>query len=741
MTPVLGLLLHLALARGAQASSKCAELVDSLTVFVAAEPATAVGVARRLYATCRNDADALYGGGRVLNRAARSDSSGKSRTFRDQAERMLARVVALQPKHAAAWLEYGFALRKRGGVPVDADRAIGRALALADQYPDSTPSELLAEIHLLRARYLQHWLNRLRALKDASRLSVYTPSCSDLGLFCENYANPSRFNDQLRDLPAVDPDFPARRERVLGYYRKALRLAPRSAEAVLRYARELALEGEWESLAELAGGIVPGHLDSALLAAVEAMALQRLGRYAAADSLFQESFRGLPDSLRHWYTRPPAGLPAEWNRARPLWVVPFDELRLEYWARVTYAVLVFTDPEQAVYGPATPQGDALVRYGWPTMATQVEREAGKLLSSARRYAADKFLTCIPADVGGKPEECEVSGAQATARDPTGGRWLFWTYGMDRPSLIFEQRPGVRVPRYVREALAEDYSTVLRRESPMTFASRVAPRQFRLPVQVVRFRGARPEETAVSVFGVVPARQMELPPQDSLAVGLFVFRDTVGFPLVTHRSAHYKAAVGIPVSYDLPLEAGRYSYSLEAFAPARGVAGTARDSLTAPVWAAESLLLSDLLIAHRVEPRGEVAPLAWRDLTVEPSRTLEVAKGSSLWAVWEAYGLDAGPEGTVRYEVNLALRDMKARPAPLRLLERLGVGRRQGTPVVALQWSAERRLASDGRALEYVAVQLPEDAEGRYELVVTVTDPVTRRTTKTSRTITIAARSP
>jgi hypothetical protein len=161
-------------------------------------------------------------------------------------------------------------------------------------------------------------------------------------------------------------------------------------------------------------------------------------------------------------------------------------------------------------------------------------------------------------------------------------------------------------------------------------------------------------------------------------------------------------------------------------------------LRAPVWDADSLQLSDLLIAHRVEPREEgTSPTSWRDLTFEASRTLEVAKGASLWAVWETYGLQPGAQGTSRYQVTLALRDINARAAPLRLLERLGVGRRQGTPAVSLEWASERRLSPDGRALEYVAVELPADIEGRYELVVTVTDPATGRSARSSRTLTIA----
>jgi hypothetical protein len=136
-----------------------------------------------------------------------------------------------------------------------------------------------------------------------------------------------------------------------------------------------------------------------------------------------------------------------------------------------------------------------------------------------------------------------------------------------------------------------------------------------------------------------------------------------------------------------------------------------------VWRPDSLQLSDLLVAHQVRSRVEGEPRTWRDLVIEPSRTLDVTPGASLWVVWEAYGIALDARGLGRYEVTLALQDAAARSLPLRLLERVGV--RRGEPSVQLAWAAERRLSGDGRALEYVAVELPAEAAGEYRLAVTV----------------------
>ncbi len=695
---------------------KCTALADQVVAGLAADRRAALGAARRMRRECRADFDALFRAGRALSRASGFEQ-GEHRDLRQHARPLLDRAAQLRSTHAGAWLEYGLLLRKQGGIQVDAQRAIRRALALADEQPDSTPPAVLAEINFQRGRYYQDELDRMRWLKQVNALGVTSPSCVGMGAFCENYTRPAEFHRRMDETPAAVTDFAERRARVLGYLESATRLDPANLEAFERYGRELALGDEWERLEAAAREAEAAGRFGGMATAIRGLAAARLGRVRAADSLYRLAQAALPDSLRRWYERPPAGLdsiPDFWTRARPLWVTGFNEIQVEYWTRITFALLVLRDREADVQGPETPVGDALIRYGRPRTITQVTRNAGQILSSAGYEAAQGYLDCAAST---DPATC-VPASGGAARDQSGGRWLFWTYAPDRPSLMFELRAGARVPQYLFDASAAEYAQQLRAASPFTFRSAVAPRLFRLPVQVVRFKGIRPGETTVGVHALVAARQMELPPQDSLEVGLFLFADTAGFPLVARRAGRYPAAEGVALSYAVTLAPGRYAYSLEAFAPAFGGAATVRDSLVVPAWPADSLTLSDLFVAHGVRPLGEGEPLTWRDLGVEPSRTLEVTPGSSLWVVWEVYGARPDARGQGRYQVALSLQDAGARSLPLRLLERIGV-RRAGAEAVRLEWAAERRLAADGRALEYVQLELPPEAEGEYRLEVTV----------------------
>jgi hypothetical protein len=222
-------------------------------------------------------------------------------------------------------------------------------------------------------------------------------------------------------------------------------------------------------------------------------------------------------------------------------------------------------------------------------------------------------------------------------------------------------------------VARDYAVTLRAESPMTFRSRIAPVTLALPAQAARLRGAAPDRTDLLLFTTVPLERFHVPVGDSVLTGILVFAERPGFPVVADERRTHAARGQLLLDYRIPLVAGRYHVSVEALARNAATAARLRDSIEAPAWHPESLLVSDIVLAHIVEPRG-VDPREWGDLRVVPSRALALPPGATVWAVWETYGLDRGPAGTARYQVRLRLRDARDRHWPLRLIERLGIGR-------------------------------------------------------------------
>src|ERR1041384_7368210 len=233
------LLLQLATSAAPRPVSKCAALSDSV-VANAAMSSRVTGFARSLNRECRNDFAALFRAGRALSHSASFKGTQRNYTLRDQAQRLLDRATALHPRDAMAWLEYGILLRKIGGIQVDAQRAIQRALDLAEQYPDSTDPTLLATLDLQRARYFQDLVDRQRWLKSPAGLGVTTPSCSAIGAFCENYTRPAQFNQTLKEAPRLDDGLGQPREEIGRLYNRVITYDPRNQEAAEREARELA---------------------------------------------------------------------------------------------------------------------------------------------------------------------------------------------------------------------------------------------------------------------------------------------------------------------------------------------------------------------------------------------------------------------------------------------------------------------------------------------------------------------
>lgn len=718
----------------------CRVLADSVADLAASAPAQAVVTARTVASRCDSDFDALLRAGRALNRATDFRGAMAQVAVRDAAQSLLNRAIALRPRSAEAWFEYAIITRKRQGSMFDAQRFAGRSLRLLQQAPESVPPAVAAEIWLQHARDLQDGVDRMRWLKDGRNVPVTTVSCSELGTFCENFVRPQAFNEKLRDAATVYPELDFLRERLLAAYDSAWRFDSSNVAILAGRAREYALGEEWERLAAFARTAANRGRDPARFRTVEALAHVRMGHDLTADSVFRAAIPLLADSLRRWFERPPPGhdtIPDFWARTRPLWLAPFNELQLEYWTRVAYALLALTDHEAAVLGPETPQGEALLRYGFPHHVSQIPRDASAILTRAQLSAVLQVFDCIPTDLRGQNDirpDCSTAGAEAPANaDFSAGRWIFWTYAADRPSLIFEIRTGQRVPRYEWNGAAERYATELRRRSPLDFESRLAPHLVSLLAQLTRFRSPDRYGTSVLIHAAAPGQSMGAPTNDSIETGVFVFADRSGYPLVARHVERRAIAVDLALSYAFALPQGRYAYSVEAWSPATGTAVIARDSLLAPAWPPDSLALSDLLVAERVEP-AHTHVVRWSDLSIAPLPLLAVGPGAIVALVWESYGVQPGREGVAGYDITLEVRDDNARSLPLRLLDRVGLARSPREPAVRLSWHAERPAGEV--LLDYATVQLPPDATGRLRLVVVVRDATSGQEATRERTITV-----
>ena len=62
-------------------------------------------------------------------------------------------------------------------------------------------------------------------------------------------------------------------------------------------------------------------------------------------------------------------------------------------------------------------------------------------------------------------------------------------------------------------------------------------------------------------------------------------------------------------------------------------------------------MSDVLVAATVKPSSQRVPLQWTDLTITPNAGV-VAPGQHFALAWENYALKPGPDGRVRWRVQI-----------------------------------------------------------------------------------------
>jgi GWxTD domain-containing protein len=210
----------------------------------------------------------------------------------------------------------------------------------------------------------------------------------------------------------------------------ALRLDPLHADAERLRLRRALVDNDWDAFATLAGrwarldpaGVAPRL--AVLAAQVHDTAYRAAGQtLVAIDSL-------IPDSLRATYERfevisrnvDLTRAEEVWALSDPLYLTPENERRVQLYARLALADIMFTDPTEGIAGRDTQPGKLLLRYGWPTHIWEVERDQSKETDPVT-------MRILLGEIAAPLPQTQVKA---------GGRWTFFNYDLDVPSFVFER---------------------------------------------------------------------------------------------------------------------------------------------------------------------------------------------------------------------------------------------------------------------------------------------------------------
>ena len=463
----------------------------------------------------------------------------------------------------------------------------------------------------------------------------------------------------------------------------------------------------------------------------QGLAAYRKGEIEAAENYFVRALEAMPSGERAGFERIAHLLSEEeeallkvdssaateqfWRTRDPRLLSPQNERRLEHYARLALADLLYADTRNNARGWATPRGDVVVRYGAPD-------ESGRWLSadfSARRF----------------------------------GTLELWVYAEhddeDGFSLLFEDPFRNGDFDFMSSAAGEDDATRARslfHRIPERFAYRPPGGLVEFYHLAVPFKGAAGQTTLVVPIGVpisilsnvsVDLSDPEL--TFALKSGVFLLAPN-GVPQAEVRheterlrpSSAVDTGAGVLWTDGLAINAspGTYTLAVEFEQSETGTVGVVREEVVLPSFASAGLSISGLLPAFLVEEAkpGVAVHNGWihrGDFFINPAPTGHFATDEPIYLYVEAYGL-ALENGRTNYEIEAVLRPVDDAGVITRTLGRL-LGRRPPA-AVSVQFAISGTASDEG---QYVIFDASGQEPGAYELTLRVHDQNAGATVETS----------
>ena len=702
---------------GQQASLPSA-VARAETLLEAGDTTAALELLRRARGEDDRDPHVAFALGRLLARTAPLDETDFRQ--RMEAEDLLNQAYEGLHEDAGVLLELGF-LKRRQFMRVDARRILERTLE--SEASRSLDPRALADAHFVLARILTEEMEDFEHLvflpagwrSDGSpgeEGAASTGCPAGVARFCLNYTRPRSFNGQLAAAGRAserDTDYPPRIE---AHYRAALSHAPFHRPAARGLLALLHRQGRFGGMAAEARRLAEADSTDAYAHIFLGLAFHEARAWGAAREAFAAGLALMSPAERAPYDNVAFLLDEEggasyreleaeqareyervlWTKSDPLHLVPENERLLEHMARVTHAEMAFGDPERRRPGWSSDRGQVFIRYGMPR---------------------DVWMLRAP-----------TAPNRAGAR-----RWIFWNYGLEVPSFIFQRRVGYGGADFDFDANTGRYlRQVAETEATTTFESRAVSRWTEVPAQIARFRGAAPGQVEVLTFLRADPDSFDLAPDDSVRVGMFVFNRSYQDSASLAHAVKPDDTGNVLFTFELPR--GAFEYSLEALASGSRVAARNRGTITSTPGPRVGLSTSDIVLAGGVVPRA-ARPGGWRDFAIGASRDLVFDAGGDIHAYLEIYGLATDFTGAAGYTVEVTLQDAERRNVGARLLRSLGnlIRGAEGEAAVRFVRTVE---PVDGVAPEYFSISADGTGEGAHRLVVAITDRTTGATATVER---------
>jgi GWxTD domain-containing protein len=549
-------------------------------------------------------------------------------------------------------------------------------------------------------------------------------------------------------------------DRAVMHLNRALESDPRH-RSVYKYLMEIfALKGEWPDALEMLQQMYVFFPDDPELWTYLGLAHHRAGNLDAAAKAFESAFEFMaadtrtayddlgiivPEDEKAAYEADPAGYASRfWTSKDPRFLTPYNERKVEHYARITYADLLYGAPDVDLRGWETERGQILIRYGPPLTDVVIvpKSSSGVAIRSEERLptATDPSQVADP--------------ILAVAKQGTGfdmfeeaNTYNVWSYGDFK--FVFEDpfRNGeYRMYSPPAAAIADgaqpwvnDYVIRARetfRDLPDRFEYEAPGREIELPFLVASFRGPG-GVTDVLVNYAIPISEFAQPGDViniTASAGLFVVspeRDILAerrrtlYGLRTDQVVQFRETNLWVDSEELNVAPGRVDVSVEFETTSGNTVGVQRRSVTLPDFSGTDLSVSDVLLAYRVEETPDGRPITGADivrrgLSIMPAPWSVFSHEQPIYLYFEVYNLAMGDGGRAEYEVEAALVPKEGGSGVSRFFRGLFGGGRGG---VSAGLPISVASTEDG---QYLILDASNQEEGLYSLRLRVRDRVSGR---------------
>ncbi len=399
-----------------------------------------------------------------------------------------------------------------------------------------------------------------------------------------------------------------------------------------------------------------------------------------------------------------------WLARDPLYLTGHNERKLEHYARIAEANLLFANRLAGPEGWRTDRGIIWVRYGEPERLNRNLNILSEHGSLRARF--------------GRPRNYQSSEDLYEVWFYDGFSFMFYEFPLWSGNVKFYDGSDVSFSNYAKS---------VQKMLPDRYEMQAKGRRFEFPLYAVDFRGTG-ENTRVELFYGIPAVAFAREKTDagyhiSGVEGAFIFDPSWNWSLREIDTLRHVYAEPVDSTREdliiarrqAVLHPGEYKLAVEFTDDRSDNYGRMSSTLSVEAYRYDSLQVSDVLLATHIAPGNERKLFSIADLEFIPNVTRRFLQSQEIFLYFEIYNLGlTGDPGTSRFRVEYAVRHRESADDEWKLSDVLGrlFNFSQNASLLALSTEYDGAHPVENM---YIEIDPGSLKRGMYRLTLLVTD--------------------